>query len=78
MNSKEKIKQILGILVDLQVSDGKPLSGCAPIEVSIGTVIDGIVRNGYVIIKDAPPCVAESLTNEGFHLSIGRDGVSVY
>lgn len=79
MNKKEAVKEILGILVDLQMKDeGQLIGGCAPIEVQIGTVINNTVHDGYVIIKNAPACVVDKLNELGYSMSIGNDGVSVY
>ena len=66
-----EMKELLGKLVDLQES-------CAPIELRIGRVgKDNVVRNGCIVIKEAPPMVASKLMEYGYHLDITQQGVIV-
>lgn len=62
--------QILELLANVQRHS-------APIEVSIGRVQDGVVRQG-ILLKSAPPVAVEKLVQAGYQLEITPDGVRVY
>lgn len=68
--NREEMKEALALLVDIQES-------AAPIEVSIGRIKDNMVQGDCLIIKQAPPVVANKLIQEGYHLDILKEGVSV-
>lgn len=62
--------QILELLANVQRHS-------APIEVSIGRVQDGVVRQG-ILIKSAPPIAVEKLVQAGYQLEITPKGVRVF
>ena len=62
--------QILGLLADIQ-------RGSTPIELSVGwTDSGGTVRQG-IVVKSAPPIVAQKLVEAGYCLTIAPQGVVV-
>lgn len=61
--------QILEMLADIQRNS-------APIEISIGYVINGTVQRG-IVIKSAPPLVTQRLVDAGYLLDIMPQGVRV-
>ncbi len=68
---KEEIKDLLSKLVDIKAE------GAAPIELSIGITKDNIVQGDCVVLKSAPPIVAQKLQEYGYHLDITHYGVRV-
>lgn len=62
--------QILELLANIQRHS-------APIEVSIGRIQDGVVRQG-ILIKSAPPIAVEKLVQAGYQLEIASEGVRVF
>lgn len=68
--NKEGMRTLFGHLAEMQLN-------CAPIELSIGKVTDGIVESGYVVLKEAPPVVTSKLIGLGYHLDITKHGVIV-
>lgn len=62
--------QILELLANVQRHS-------APIEVSIGRVQDGVVRQG-ILLKSAPPIAVEKLVQAGYQLEITLKGVRVF
>lgn len=62
--------QILELLANVQRHS-------APIEVCIGRVQDGVVRQG-ILIKSAPPIAVEKLVQAGYNLEITPEGVRVF
>ena len=68
---KDEIKDLLSKLVDIKAE------GAAPIELSIGASVNGMVQGDCVVLKSAPPIVAQKLQEYGCHLDITHYGVRV-
>lgn len=63
----------LDLIVDYQT-----IRGCAPVEISIGSTTEsGIVQQGTLVIKDAPACIINTLIENGYSISVGKNGVIV-
>ena len=77
MVDKEKFAVMQELLAEL--AKIQSIEGSAPIELSIGWVNqNNTVMDNEVIIKKAPPVVAQKLVEQGYSLDIIAAGVRVY
>lgn len=73
---KEKFAVMQELLIEL--AELRSIRGTAPIELSIGWVNNGTVVDNEVIIKSAPPKVAQELVEKGYFLEVRPEGVRVF
>ena len=52
---------------------GKCQEQCAPIKMSIGCIVNGIVSQDYIVIYECPQLVLNELSDKHYHYSM-RDG----
>lgn len=52
---------------------GKCQEQCAPIKMSIGTTVNGIVSSDYIVIYECSQLVLNELSSNNYHYSM-RDG----
>lgn len=71
-------KEKYAIMQDLLKLLGEIQRNTAPIELSIGRTVNGIVHSCDVLIKKAPPLVTQKLIEAGYSLDITQNGVYVY
>lgn len=67
-----QVTELLALLAERQYN------GCAPIELSIGCVRNGIVENAEIVIKKAPPLVIEMLVHKEWQIDMQPDGAHIY
>lgn len=56
---------------------GKCQEECAPINMTIGVTIDGIVSRDYIVIHECSQLVLNELANNHFHFSLHTNGLWV-